>query len=154
KLNHLQGATVRQRFDAYVSFGEDCWEWTSYRDPNGYGRLSIDNYPHLAHRLAWEFNRGPIPGGMHVLHRCDNPSCVKPEHLFLGSHDDNMADKMRKKRHRFGVSRGSKHGCSKLTEDQVRRIRLMSGSSREIANALGNIVSSRQIRDIRCGRLW
>lgn len=150
------GLSLRERVLMYLppESGEGCWEWTGHRDPNGYGRLSVNGTPTLAHRLSWTVFKGPLKPEQFVLHRCDNPRCVKPEHLFLGTQQDNTADKMAKKRHRFGVSRGTAHGQSKLTEAQVRFIRSADGSSQEIADRLDNIVSSRQVRDIRTGRLW
>lgn len=75
-----------------------CIEWTGYTDPKGYGRLSVASGEVLAHRIAYGMHYGAINNGLHVLHRCDNPSCVNPAHLFLGTNDDNMADKVRKGR--------------------------------------------------------
>jgi hypothetical protein len=72
-----------------------CHEWGGPRFRNGYGRVEV-----TAHRLTWEVTRGPVPRGMLVLHRCDNPSCCNPEHLFLGTPRDNMIDKIRKGRGR------------------------------------------------------
>lgn len=148
------GLSLRQRFLCYVPVagGEGCWEWTGYRDENGYGRLSCDGVPVLAHRLSWVMHKGPLSETDFVLHRCDNPPCVKPGHLFLGTQQDNNADKMRKKRHRFGVSQGEKHGCSVLTEQQVLEIRASVGSSRIVGEKYG--VSGRTVRQIRTRETW
>lgn len=77
-----------------------CWVWTGSKIPTGYGKLSIHNKKVAAHRLSWALHNGPIPAGLHVLHRCDNPPCVNPEHLFLGTDGDNAADKVSKGRQR------------------------------------------------------
>lgn len=80
---------------------DECWPWTG-ATRSGYGALWIDGVLQRAHRVSWVLNVGPIPKGQHVLHRCDNPPCVNPTHLFLGSHADNMADKAAKGRVRSG----------------------------------------------------
>lgn len=152
KLSQVHGASLLERFEHYVQKGSGCWEWMSYRDPKGYGRINVSNKPLLAHRVSWELFRHKLRSDQQVLHRCDNPSCVRPEHLFLGDHVANMADKMAKKRHRYGVSRGSAHGCAKLTEDQVRAIRKSVGPSRIVAEEYG--ISGRQVRDIRRRAVW
>ena len=83
------------RFFSKVKKTRSCWLWIASRTPSGYGRLTRNRY---AHRVSWEIHRGAIPKGKHVLHRCDNPSCVNPEHLWLGTHSENMADRERKGR--------------------------------------------------------
>lgn len=76
----------------------DCWLWTAATDNHGYGQIMLGSYrsankrPHKAHRVAWELMRGPIPDGMLVCHRCDNPRCCNPSHLFLGDQRANMRD--------------------------------------------------------------
>lgn len=100
-----------------------CVEWAGYRDRNGYGKEGrrVGRNQRYAHRAAWEDTNGPIPAGMHVLHRCDNPPCVNLDHLWLGTHADNMADKAAKGRAarlcgEFGAN-------AKLTAEQVTAIR-------------------------------
>lgn len=96
-----------------------CDEWGGARDRDGYGRLQRYGLSWLAHRLEWTTKRGPIPQGMAVLHRCDNPPCREINHLFLGTHADNMADRRAKGRQ----ARGEAVGTSKLTEALVREMR-------------------------------
>lgn len=82
------------RFWGMVEKSDECWLWTGYREKKfGYGRCSHRSFPeYMAHRCAWYLVNGPIPKGLHVLHRCDVPNCVRPDHLFLGTHTDNMRD--------------------------------------------------------------
>jgi len=91
----------------------NCWNWLGSRDGHGYGRIGVQSKRWSAHRLAWTMHNGPVPPGLHVLHKCDNPSCVNPNHLWLGSHADNMIDRERKGR----------NAATRLTQDQKNRIR-------------------------------
>lgn len=87
---------VKARFFTYVRKGDGCWEWTAVRlnkkASRAYGRFTIHRRQYLAHRVSWTISNGPIPPLLGVLHRCDNPQCVNPDHLFLGTHVDNMRD--------------------------------------------------------------
>jgi hypothetical protein len=79
-----------------------CWLWTSFYDPQGYGRIQYRGECCKAPRLSYEAFKGPIPKGLHVLHTCDVRACVNPEHLWLGTNQDNINDKMRKGRYSNG----------------------------------------------------
>lgn len=103
-----------------------CWEWAGYVDENGYGMMfdpTIGRTDYL-NRIAFRFWNGPISDGLHVRHRCDNPPCMNPAHLELGSHDDNMRDMVERGR----SPRGNRNGRAKVTEAQVRAIRQRASS--------------------------
>lgn len=88
-----------------------CWEWPGVQSKEGYVRVSWSGVTCSVHRLVYDAIYGPIPEGMFVCHRCDNRSCVNPDHLWLGTHDDNMADMVAKGRSARGVHHGRyKHG--------------------------------------------
>ena len=124
-----------------------CWEWTAYTDRDGYGRFSLRGTKHRAHRIAVVLS-GRDPAGKKVRHACDNPSCVNPDHLMLGSQRDNMDDMVRRDRQ----PRGSRNGQAKLTEEQADAIRVSSRSSPELAAEYG--VSDSHVRMIKTGRAW
>lgn len=96
-----------------------CWIWTGVRSSTGYGVAAFIKKRANAHKVAYILYKGFVPDGMHVLHRCDVRECVNPNHLFLGTHADNMRDATDKER----TVTGSAHHYSKLTEDEVRQIR-------------------------------
>ncbi len=98
---------------------DECWNWKAGKDWDGYGLFFNNGKLEKAHRYSWRLKNGDIPDGMQILHKCDNPSCVNPSHLFSGTGADNMADKMAKGRHKLG----SQTAKSKLTEEKVLEIR-------------------------------
>jgi len=87
------------RFWLKVHKTADCWLWQGATNKRGYGRCTVNGVNWYSHRLSWMLHYGAIPVGMFVLHHCDNPSCVRPDHLFLGTQTDNMKDCVRKRRH-------------------------------------------------------
>lgn len=96
--------TIRERFNAkwQPHPRRGCWMWTGARSQGIYGSLTVNDRTVQAHRVSWELNNGLIPENAHVLHRCDTPACVNPDHLFLGTHTDNMRDRKAKGRARNG----------------------------------------------------
>lgn len=98
-----------------------CWEWLGALVSDGYGCIYIHNKRNGAHRFSWELHNGEIPDGLWVLHKCDNPKCVNPSHLFVGNRQQNVDDMMNKGR--LEAPKGEKNGFSSLTPDQVLEIR-------------------------------
>jgi hypothetical protein len=91
---------VFHRFFSHVEKTQGCWNWLTALSPKGYGITWYKRKKLAAHRLAWIIFVGPIPEGMQVCHKCDNPKCVNPEHLFIGTNYDNVQDKVAKNRHK------------------------------------------------------
>lgn len=129
-----------------------CIEWTARRSPQGYGHVQLSKPRRTvrAHRWSWEIHNGAIPDGMMVLHRCDNPPCVNPEHLFIGTGSDNIRD-----RHNKRIARGEAVPNATLTPEQVRVIkaRLRDGDSTyAIARDYGMVHNA--IWQIKSGKTW
>ena len=153
-------AALLARFWAKVDTPDDteaCWEWQASRTVEGYGRFHIRlrrGYWRsiLAHRLAWELTYGTILPTLKVCHHCDNPPCVRPDHLFLGTDGDNNADAWSKGR--FPGRDGEQNGRAKLRETDVCAIRRLRGKAtqQQIAMAFG--VSQLLISLIHRGKIW
>lgn len=140
-----------------------CWLWLGATNgSSGYGLISVGKRKSMAHRVVFQQHCGPVPDDVLVCHRCDNPACVNPQHLFSGTPHDNMQDKVRKGRQSAGerhatimkavVQRGEGHCRAKLTEEQVRKIRTSSLNNSELARQMG--VSGVMVSLIRRGRFW
>lgn len=136
--------------DRLLLMPSGCMEWQAHRDRKGYGILRRDNTDLRAHRVAYEMAHGPIPEGAMVLHRCDNPPCCNPDHLYAGSHGDNMVDRGAKGRQ----AKGEASGTAKLTVEDVKEIRAARGivSQYRLAAAFG--VTQATISKIQLGRWW
>ena len=143
----------------YVDKSDGCWTWNRSRYQSGYGAVCVGDGPgrmDSTHRVAWRLAKGPIPRGMHVLHRCDNRICVRPDHLFLGTNDDNIADMRAKGRNVDPPThRGASHHNAKLDPEKVRAIRLMRARGailRDISAAYG--VSIPVVHSVVNRRTW
>ena len=126
-----------------------CWIWERGIDHHGYGGINIARGKMVkAHRFSWELHNGPIPPGLNVLHKCDTRPCVNPDHLYLGSQADNLADAKRKGR----TAKGVRNGSARLTEAQVREIRASTEPARIVAERYG--IHREHAAQIRRRRAW
>ncbi len=153
---------IEDRIWAKVKKGSDaeCWEWTGGCTRAGYGTISYQNRHQYAHRLVYEFTHGAIPDGMLICHTCDNPICVNPAHLWVGTKGDNNRDMIAKGRNWLQQKperqvRGERQGSAKLTEAAVRDIRMLASqgcSLRELATKYG--VSDTTINTVVARKWW
>ena len=154
------------RFWARVDTSGECWEWTGYRMPKmGYGAMYLGYKKErtssghawpigmTAHRFSWVLHFGSIPEGQWVLHRCDNPPCVRPDHLWLGTKGDNVRDMYAKGRGGYHGMPGEANHKAKLTEQQVYEMR---AQYRALVNSLASRheVTRSLIRQILIGKVW
>jgi len=156
KTVQYHGLTPKERFLKYVDRPpEGCWPWKGgLNGYKGYGMFNYYGRPRLASRVSWMLFKGDIPDGLFVCHACDNPKCVNPDHLFLGSQKDNMDDMVAKGRSNNAAKSlpGVLHGGVKLTDADVLEIRSASQSFRFLARRYG--VSTRTIGDVKSRRSW
>lgn len=158
--------SLADRFWGKVDRSGDCWLWLAGTDDDGYGKFTRDNVTVRAHRMAYILAHGEIDDTILVCHTCDNPPCVRPIHLFLGTNLDNVADRVRKGRGLYGDRnpsriyperqvRGNTHPLARLTADAIPQIRAMRATGQtyaEIAPHFG--VHCDTIRDVILGRTW
>lgn len=152
------GQPLATRLWSRVQRGDGCWEYIGSKNPNGYGQLNSGTGGIVrAHRAAWEATQGPIPAGACVCHTCDNPACVRPSHLFLGSRSDNMRDAVAKGRHRHAVNPmpGERHPLAKIDKETALAVKSMRAdgvSGRAVARIVG--LSPAQVSRIHTGKRW
>ena len=149
---------MRLRMKSMLDMETGCWEWSGSRTPLGYGQMRFRGTRWLSHRASWVIHFGDIPKDdnhyqtMGVLHRCDNPACVNPEHLFLGDQKANSLDSVSKGRWGRRGCVGTEHGRAILDDDAVRRIRAGGESVTNLAKEYG--VSKSAIQHILKRRSW
>jgi hypothetical protein len=127
-----------------------CIEWTRHVSVNGYGTLKYRRKQQMAHRFMWEYKFGPIPEGKIICHKCDNRKCINPDHLFIGTTQDNVDDKMSKGR--FVPCPGEQCGTAKLTDEQIAAIRADTRAQHRIAKDYG--ISQSNVSFIKRGLTW
>lgn len=159
-----------KRLEAAIGPDRECWLWRGKLDAAGRGRIWVDGKLKLAHRAVWELKVGPIPPGALLCHHCDNPTCVNPKHMYVGTPKSNVRDMMVRKRHwtdkdparakevarRTGSAnthfRGSGNPKAKLTAQQVTAIRADTRKTKVVAAEYG--VDRTMIQRIRNGKMW
>lgn len=154
-MTRSQQMTEYQRFWSKVDKSGECWIWTAAKTGKGYGHIRLLGKDWLAHRFSYVVEVGGIPAGMLVCHPCDNPACVRPDHLFVGSNRDNTIDMTRKGRGKHAVLNGEQNGQAKITREVVLQIRADSRSGlshREIAQKFG--ISQPHVSNVVNVRKW
>ena len=122
------------RFHMHINKSSGCWLWLAAKDKDGYGFFHLKGKLVKAHRFMWQLINGPIPLNNLICHHCDNPPCVRPDHLFAGTLQDNKDDQKRKGR----TTIGERNPSAKLTADQVREIRFLAETTNITQQALAN----------------
>lgn len=137
--------TPEERFDHYTEKGDgdSCWKWVGNKNSHGYGQMRSGKKMVSAHRFSYELHYGKIEDDSFVLHKCNNPDCVNPAHLYLGDHSQNMKDRLKS----GNYATGERHPNSKFSDETVNLIRMESGTNKYISQKYG--VSITQVRNIR-----
>lgn len=150
KLNDGDKARIESRINKNGPNG--CWLWTGKKSGDGYGHLKVQGTQHTAHRLTYTMYVGEIPAGKVLMHSCDNPICVKPEHLTPGTQAQNIQDAVQKGR----IARGTAHGLAVLTEQQVYEIRALvaDGTMLQYTIAYKYDVSRQLVSAIHHRKIW
>jgi hypothetical protein len=149
KTSAARREPMERRFWRYVQKSDGCWEWTWLKDKNGYGLFPYAGKQYRAHSLALKFDHRPTtPERPMACHTCDNPACVNPAHLYPGTAQDNSDDASARGRRPVG----ERNHFAKLTETDVRAIRIAAGTQNEIAARFG--VTRGLIAQIRLGKIW
>jgi hypothetical protein len=131
---------------------KQCWLWKGHKNKLGYGVIQLQGHKYLTHRIAWTRTHGPIPAGKLVLHRCDNPGCVNPSHLFLGTQADNMRDRSSKHRQATGVTNGRAQLDTYLVCEMRRMYRSGRYKQTRLAKMFG--ISQSVVHYIVTGKIW
>ena len=144
--------SVRERLDLCRKINPitGCWEWTKFRDTNGYGHIWNGTRHALVHVTAWIIYVGPVPEGKNILHKCDNPPCFNPDHIYPGTQKDNVRDMIERRRGLVGEHNGS----SILTEQQVLNIREAAKTKTGYRIAKESGINCNTVYDILRGDTW
>ena len=158
KAWEYRNISIEERFEhnKQIDVLTGCHNFLGFKTWQGYGKIKYKNKPYQAHRLFWILKNGELSKDVHVLHRCDNPSCFNIDHLFVGSNADNVADKVSKDR-QYHPPKGKLHhrSMAKLSEEQVIEIKsLLKRGYRQSDIYRDYKVSRATINDIALGKTW
>lgn len=144
--------TPQQRFEQHYTPEAltGCWLWTAAVNKDGYGKVKVQGRDTTAHRWSWTLHNGPVPEGLHVLHRCDVPSCVNPAHLWLGTNLENDRDKRAKRRHYILPLQRD----PKVTDGQVMEMRRLRGKETTVSLAARFGIHPSQVSRIQRGHYF
>jgi predicted XRE-type DNA-binding protein len=142
----------RERFEAFFTKGEGCWEWQGRCYTGGYGQFKLRGVNRGAHRIAYELYTGELPEGQVVRHSCDNPSCVNPAHLVAGTYQDNMQDCIDRGR----IASGSRVATAKLREDEIPQVRDLLASRLFSQGAIAKLygIGRSTVSHLKVGDTW
>ena len=145
---------VRSGPKGKVPEGSDCWIWQGACQSGGYGTVRFGGFTYVVHRLIWVFENGPIPVDLEIRHACDRPSCIRLDHLSLGTHTQNMQDMW--DRGRANPPIGSRHGCTSLSENDVENICHLVVNERKSYGLVANMFGATKhaVRHIALGQSW
>jgi len=149
-MSHPDNSTLTQRFWSKVSKSDECWLWTGAKNRKGYGVVGTVSGMSLAHRVSFELAGNVIPSPRHVLHRCDTPGCVNPNHLFLGTNLDNVRD--RDAKGRGNQVHGVANGRAKVSDAGVKVIRCSPLSHKELAAIFQ--IDTTTVKQIKNNETW
>lgn len=151
---------LKKSFEKHVVRQEGCWDWKGPISKNGYPVMSCRRTigPDRGHKASWVIHKGPVPEGMHVCHTCDNRKCTNPDHLWIGTYKQNNDDKIAKGRARWApppIKKGIDNAAAKLTEEQVKEIKILIMNGRSCYSiAKKYLVSKQTILRIKTGITW
>jgi hypothetical protein len=151
---HMRGQPVHVRLAEHTgeTTSTGCILWIGAKNNHGYGRFTMNGKGILAHRASYEITHGKIPDGLFVLHKCDVPACINPDHLELGTQTDNMRQASQRQRVKVPRCKGEQQGSAKLTNEKVLMIRQEQGTHKSIAEKYG--VSISVIYAVRNKKTW
>jgi predicted XRE-type DNA-binding protein len=144
--------SAKERFFDKLIIGKECWIWIGLKNKQGYGNFNYRGKYYLSHRMSWIFHNGLIPQKYCVCHKCDNPSCVNPEHLFLGTHSDNMNDAYQKGRRNNAKENHPRYRITKEMVEKVKDLRKTGLTQKKIGEAIG--LTQTTVSSILLGKHW